>query len=913
MNNRIKMLFLCLMMLIIPFRIPAQKLSKVAPLNTENSKSKLYKPMDVTGYDIPYGASISEILKNRITSLSVAEINTSKFNIYTSGFSGTLTNNNKLGNNPALGSEVYNYNVGGLFSFPLISNKLVLGASVDYKSRQDLTQNGVGSDATSKILTAQDAAAISGFIKSKGIDAGVYNDLTTYNNQLNAQLNLLYYLTTNHIININVKYGNEEGSVLNRDDVNFRFGDLSYLEKSKSLKATVELTSLFNDILSNNFKAGSFSDEKSRMSSGNPNIPQMQIEGRTPGTMIFLGSDRDATVYDVNRKGIFVGNNFNIRNKRNDLTIGTYNEFLNVDYNYMNSYNGRVDYRAWTDGVQGSGIEPFLAMNPYKVRGSFNFTDNSHEYLLAHPSAQFQMNNLSLYVQDEIKLSSRLKITPALRLEWTMIPNKPDLTSKLKTVISDNNMYGQYATYQYTPVSHINNDYLNKPSISPRAAIEWDAPVGNSSLIIKGLTGLFITPLPLGIIADAFINSGKVVGNYDQNISNSTFQSLDKLYSPGNNGIADFAQLNGQTVNNPLTGTTQVNLIDNNFQLPTNWSNSFSADFNNNEGFRMKFSAMCSFVMTGMIIQQINTKDDPTYYSSDILTRVQPIYSGSKIDSRFSSIYLLTNQNAGKGYNYSLSLETGYDLNKQLSLEGTYRFGEAKDLMTFSRSSMEGNWQYNPSLIPNAPKLAYGNDDIRHRFSASVNYKLNSKIGKTNFKLSFLGNSGLAYTYGLTNYSLQNSGQYINLIYTPKTGETKDFFLNAEQANAFDRMVNNDSYLSTRRGNYTERNACRTPWSTQLDMGISHTVTIHKQSIVIALDIANISNIINPAWGVQYFVPGTFGATANPGLNPVMNSQNKQMTQNGNPVYEYIEGAKPYSINYFTSRCRPQLAIKYTF
>jgi hypothetical protein len=913
MENQLKILFLCFVMLVMPSMMPAQELSKTDPGQTESSKNKLYKPFDVTGFDLPYGASISELLKSGNATLSLAGFNTRQFNVYSNGFSGVLANDTKLGNNPALGSEVYNYNVGGLFSLPIISNKLVLGGSLDYKSRQDLTQNGVGSDATSKILTAQDAAAITGFMKARGLDAGVYSGLTTYDNELNARLNLLYYMATNQLININVRFGNEEGSVLNRDDVTFRFGDLTYLEKSKSLKATVELTSMFNDILSNNLKVGALTDEKSRMSTGNPNTPQIQIEGRTPGTMIFLGSDRDATVYDVSRKGIFAGNNFNIKNEKNDITIGTYNEFLNVDYNYINSYNGRVDYRSWTDGVDGSGIEPFLAMNPYRVRGSFNFTDNSHDYLLAHPAAQFQMNNLSLFVQDEIVLSPELKITPALRLEWTMIPNKPDLTSKLKTVISDNNMYGQYATYQYTPVSRINNNYLNTPAISPRVAIEWDAPLNGSSLKIKGMTGLFITPLPLGIISDAYINSGKVVGNYDQNISNSTFQSLDKLYSPGNNGIVNFAQLNGQTVNNPLTGTTQVNLIDNNFKMPSNWSNSFSADFNNKEGFRMKFSAICSFVMTGMIIQQINTRDDATYFSSDIVTREQPIYSGSKIDSRFSSIYLLTNQNAGKGYNYNLSLETGYDLNKQFTLEGSYRIGEAKDLMTFSRSTMEGNWQYNPSLVPNAPKLAYSNDDIRHRFSASLNYKLVTLLGKTNFRLSFSGNSGLPYTYALTNYSLQNSGQYVNLIYIPKVGETKDFFLNADQANAFDRMVNSDSYLSTRRGNYTERNACRTPWSTQLDLGISHTLTIDKRPVVIALDIANISNLINPAWGVQYFVPGTFGSTANPGLNPVMDSQNKQMTQNGNPIYEYIDGTKPYSINYFTSRCRPQLAIKYTF
>ena len=80
---------------------------------------------------------------------------------------------------------------------------------------------------------------------------------------------------------------------------------------------------------------------------------------------------------------------------------------------------------------------------------------------------------------------------------------------------------------------------------------------------------------------------------------------------------------------------------------------------------------------------------------------------------------------------------------------------------------MESNWQLNQSLTPNDPKLAYSNFDTRHRIISQLTYK----IKKTQIGLVFNSQSGVPFTWGLVNGTLQNNPQSAGLVYIFKDNE----------------------------------------------------------------------------------------------------------------------------------------------
>jgi len=158
--------------------------------------------------------------------------------------------------------------------------------------------------------------------------------------------------------------------------------------------------------------------------------------------------------------------------------VGTHNELYKIRYGFVNAWNGRVDYNS---------IQDFLSNNPYRVRGSYNYINNSRDYILNNPAADFKVNMYSLYVQDEIRVNDRLKITPGLRADFAALPNMPTLSEKIKTINSDPN-FGM--TYSYTPLSRIKNDFMNRVQISPRIGFRWEA-TEDRRLVLRGGAGLY--------------------------------------------------------------------------------------------------------------------------------------------------------------------------------------------------------------------------------------------------------------------------------------------------------------------------------------------------------------------------------------------------------------------------------------
>ena len=116
-------------------------------------------------------------------------------------------------------------------------------------------------------------------------------------------------------------------------------------------------------------------------------------------------------------------------------------------------------------------------------------------------------------------------------------------------------------------------------------------------------------------------------------------------------------------------------------------------------------------------------------------------------------------------------------------------------------------------------------------------------------------------------------------------------------------FVNSNDYLSSKKGNFTERNGGRTPWSTTLDTKITHTIG----KIQLTADIFNLTNLINNEWGKMYFISSAFNSTSSVGLTRTNSGLN-------DPLFTFSKPKQtPYSIDGIGSKWNIQLGLRYNF
>jgi hypothetical protein len=292
--------------------------------------------------------------------------------------------------------------------------------------------------------------------------------------------------------------------------------------------------------------------------------------------------------------------------------------------------------------------------------------------------------------------------------------------------------------------------------------------------------------------------------------------------------------------------------------------------------------------------QQINiVTDNPTYYSFDTQKQL-PIYSGAKINPNVSNAYLLSNTD--KGYRYQLTTSVNKSYPFGLDVYGAYTYGVAKDLTNGIRNSMESNWTLNQSLTPNDPQLAYSNFDIRHRIISQITKSFKT----TQVSMVLNSQSGTPFTWGLVNGTLANTPQTAGLVYIFNDTEVGKYIPNATQSQAFTEFVNSNEYLSSRKGNFTERNGGRTPWSTTIDAKIVQKI---GKGFELTADIFNLTNLLNNEWGELYFISNSFNSTSSVGLSKVSGE-----------TFSFTKPTqKPYSVDQIGSKWQVQLGARFSF
>jgi hypothetical protein len=872
--------------------------------STRTNPVSLDAIQDVTVLLSPYDVKVGNFLGGSINAVTRSGTNDVTGSVYGYGRNASLIGRNKIGDNAKEPSAFHDYQTGFRLGLPIIKDKLFFFTNEEITRRQDPVILGAGSP--DGIITLAQAQQISDRMKNAyGLDAGAYGDYNIYSqsnkffNRLDWNINESTQLTirNNTIIS--------KATNLERDQSNFRFGGIDFKQNNNQSSTVADLKTRFNNSATNNLILGYSTVHDFRTPLSDPAIPQIEI-GANGGT-IFLGTDREASIFNMKQNTFELTDNYSFSKGIHTFTVGTHNEFYKINYGFVNAWNGRIAYDT---------VDDFLNNRPKRVRTSFDYADNSRDNIIANPTAKFNVNLYSAYGQDEMRLSDKFKLTLGLRFDMADLPTMPTLSSKTTNSPVDPN-YG--TTYTYTQPSNINNKFLNKVQVSPRLGFNFDA-LGDQSLIIRGGSGLFTSRVPFAWLGYAYYNNGVNYGAYD--LKPATGNKV-VTQVPGSDPIKDALTGNGeagyaakQGINiNDANGATQVDLVDNNFKMPKAWRSNLAFDFRTQDNWKFTVEGIYSKVIKDIAFQQINYVDNPNYMVYDTQHQ-QPIYSGAKINSKYTNAYLLSNTD--QGYKYSLTGQVSKSLPFGLDVMVAYTYGQSKDIANGIRNSMESNWQLNQALSPNNPGLAYSNFDVRNRIISTLNYRLdwakNSKY-VSNFSIFFSAQSGAPYSLGFVNATINNTAQTVGLVYIPAVGETSKFFSSANQAQAaaFDAYIDADKYLSTRRGQFTERNGARTPWNVQADFRFSQDIQVaqgkHPHVLTLTYDIVNLTNLVNKDWGIQYFSPNTFNSMASVGVKVATAG-----TPTTYPVYTFAQkDVTSYAKDFFASRYQMQLGLRYSF
>ena len=822
-----------------------------------------------------------------------------------------------------IGSDFHEYQYGASFSGPLVKNKAFFFVNFEQTRRQEPTFYNIGDPGAAVTLT--DAQAIYNKLQALGYDAGSYTGaykLFTNSDKLFTRFD--FKLSDKSTLMLRAIYTSGSGNNLERSSTNFQFGSTDFTQYTKNLNLVAELKTKISNNLNNQFNMSYIDVHEYRTFPG-ALAPFVDIDnGR-----IWAGTWREASIYNMKQKTIEISDNVTYTKGINKFTFGTHNEFYDLTYGFINSWNGRWEY--------SRGVNSFLNNNPSRVRGAFSRNTgklpNDREAIYNNPPNPFKVSLLSFYTQDEIAVNKRLKITPGFRIDYSSVNKQPGVDSSLNATVRTTQTTNQ--TYSNTPFSQMNNTYLGKASFSPRLGFNYDVN-GNGSVVIRGGTGIFLGRMPFAWMGYGYTLNGNTYGNIDwNNISSSTTVPL--AINPY--GLKDTVTKYGGA---SRSSTRELDIVDNNFKLPRVWRTNLAVDYKFGKGYKATFDVLYTKTLYDVKFQQVNLFDSVQYFTTG--PTQSPIYvargsgTNGKYNSNYSNVYFLSNTKEGYRYNItgSISKTTNdikigshlLDMNWSLA----YTYGVSKDISNGIRNSWESNFNLNPAIAPNDPQLGYSNFDLRNRIVGTFggNFHWNT-MNTTSLTFYYAGQSGNPYT--LVYQSAPGSGgSNAALPYVPKDQSDirlADYTLNgtlytaAQQWADLNSFIDGDSYLKTRRGQYAERNGMRTPWNNELDMKLMHEFKLSRtnkqHTLQVSLDIFNVLNLISNSWGHVNFVTNVNQYDVN-FLKYATDANGKAA---GTPASGYLPTfnfVKPtgvsghyYTLDPINSRWQGQFGVKYNF
>ncbi len=810
----------------------------------------------------------SDVRYSGYTGAAINMVTKSGTNDFKSSVYYSLRNESMVGKRAAAASfstGTFRFNMGGVnISGPIIKDRLFFFAALEAEEyvrpatlfvANDGTQNAGGN--ITRVLK-QDLIQLRSYLKDNfGYETGEWEgyDFTTgalrfiakldYNlndrNKISIRYNHLNSSSDQFIANSDaLGFGYRRGSI---SSLNFQNSNYSLVENIRSVIG--EWNSTFSDKFVNNLIVGYRHHDESRK---NPAKLFPMVDILKDGVTYTTFGTEPFSPYNGLTYGTFqFQNNLNIYLKGHSLLAGFNMErFTSSDSFFPGAqsiyvYNSLDEFYADANG--------YLA-NPDRTTSTVNLRRFQYQYSnlpgVEKPVQELRVIYAGLYLQDRWSVSPNVKITFGLRMDIPLF-EKTAFRNPEAEQLTFRNEKGENVKFATDKLPDPN------PLFSPRVGVEWDI-FGDDSFKIIGGSGIFTGQPPYVIISNQIGNNGILTG-FEWLDGTSAFPLYSRPFSP----ITD--RYKPANVNGNPASRYSLALTDPAFKFPQIFRNNIAITGR----LPYDITANIEFIFDKEIngITNINV-NLPAANGSFKGPDNRPRYtSGSRIHSKISNAILLKNSNEGYSRNFAVTLEKNSD--DLYFWKAGYSYGKTKNLMDIGTVAYS-TWSFNPHHSdPNNPQSALSMYSPGHRYFAALSMRIKSfKFGPAMLSLFFDSYTGGRQSYIVAG-DLNGDGANSNdLIYVPKDQSEMDFaeytsgnrtYTVAEQKAAWDNYINQDKYLSKRRGMYAQRNGVALPMVSRLDLSLSQQINLplfgKENKITARVDILNFTNLISRNWGVS--------------------------------------------------------------
>jgi hypothetical protein len=554
--------------------------------------------------------------------------------------------------------------------------------------------------------------------------------------------------------------------------------------------------------------------------------------------------------------------------KNHSITFGGNLEKFHSDNSFYFGLQSAYSYNTLADFY--ADANSYLA-NPNRTVSPVQLNIFQVKYLLQPGQTQPPLQPLDVvyaggYIQDEWRPKTNLTVTAGLRVDVPKFGN-----TAFDNPAADNLAFrdqdGSQVKYNTGALPE------TTPYWSPRVGLNWDVN-GDQATQLRGGTGLFSGKPPYVWISNQIGNTGVLYGFAQTNNTTAfPFNPNPDRYKPAPTGAA--------------AASYELDVTDQGFRFPQTWRTNIGVDH------RLPWG------LIGTLDYIYNRDLNAPVYINANLPAAQSAYTGvdsrprwvattafpacasagqvgpcvtrlnNAVGNQITANYVIKNQSQNRSSNISGALSKA--VTHGFFFKGGFNYGISKSMVEPSSTAGSSWGSANPIVNdPNNPALAYSANSPGKRIFLAANYTAEYfGFGATTFSVFYDG-----HTNGNTSYVFSGdaNGDTVignDLIYIPRDTSEMNFkpltiaatattpartYTVADQTAAFEQLIQADSYLSSHRGQYAERNAVFLPVVHRTDLSISQDLFArvggHRHSGQLRLDITNFGNMLNHNWGV---------------------------------------------------------------
>ncbi len=729
---------------------------------------------------------------------------------------------------PDLEQTQYGISIGG----PIVKNKLFFFANFETDERTDLGTAGwipnTGSGAINEsrvtaadLLTVQNALSNVEIAPGVMYNPGAFGGFTFNTESTKGILKLDWNINDKNRLAVIYNFLNaSKEKPAHPTALGFRgpnantlqFQNAGYEINNNLNSVQIELNSNLSNTSSNKLQMGytHFDDFRNPFSSPAPTITITK-----DGSNYIIGGHEPFSINNrLDQKVFQITDNLSFIKGDHTVTVGFAFEKFEFDNSFnlgvygaqgvffptttMEDFQAMVDNNTINDFLQPQFTNAIAANNALNAAGE----GNPGGWALAETN----VGQLSFYAQDEWNINDKFKLTYGLRFDK---PLYFDSSEKAQDVIDNaccvvpNIPYVNPNTGETVFIDNTNmptNDWL----ISPRVGFNYDVN-GDNSLQIRGGSGLFTGRFP-------FVWLGNQIGN-----PNVFF----------------------------------LQYVDPDYQFPQVWRTNIGADYRFENGLILTGDVSYTKDINGAHVQNWGLLT-PSATLNGVDNR--PIYAPSDI---INNAYVFTNSDEGRIWNAVIKAQKTFDNGLYTML--AYSYLDSQDVNSIE-AEITGDAFAGNAIVgdANTPVLANSRYGDMHRIIGVASKKWtygNEKWGTTLSAFFEYAQGGrFSYTYG---GDINGDGSNLNdLIYVPTSSEINQMqFSGPGQAEAFEAYIQQDDYLSDRRGQYAERYGATAPWRGRWDIKLLQDFNFNvgngkTNTLQFSIDILNFGNLISSEWGL---------------------------------------------------------------